>query len=432
MKISIMGAPVSSGNRGVLALGASLINLTAEAARDAEIVLLLNNRDKAPARFRVNGRFQDIPVVNSRLSPKSKLRDHMAWILLMSLVYRLSPSKGLRARIARSTPWINTVAQSTFNGSVHGGDSFSDIYGLKGLMLTFAMDWSVILVAGSLVQFPQTFGPFKSRTSRLIGRFLLKRSSVIIARDKSSQAIAQAMVGRRNTVQLSPDVAFSLESLKPHELVLDPPLRGPVPQGVLGLNVNGLMYNGGYTKKNMFGLKMDYPSFLPALVTALMREHKGELWLVPHTFAPDGDVESDPEASRLLLNALPREIRDRIRIVAREYDQYEIKGVIGMCDFFVGSRMHACIAALSQGIPCVGVAYSMKFGGVFESVGMESWVVDGRSVGNEEAVTRILELYRQRNAVRENLKEHAEAARRRLRDVFAALIARAAASPDKR
>ena len=65
-------------------------------------------------------------------------------------------------------------------------------------------------------------------------------------------------------------------------------------------------------------------------------------------------------------------------IVDREYDQHEIKGVIGMCDFFVGSRMHACIGALSQGIPCVGVAYSMKFRGVFESVGVADWVVDSR------------------------------------------------------
>ena len=47
------------------------------------------------------------------------------------------------------------------------------------------------------------------------------------------------------------------------------------------------------------------------------------------------------------------------------------KAVIGQCDFFIGSRMHACIAALSQGVPCVGVAYSMKFAGVFDTVGME-------------------------------------------------------------
>jgi polysaccharide pyruvyl transferase WcaK-like protein len=172
----------------------------------------------------------------------------------------------------------------------------------------------------------------------------------------------------------------------------------------------------------MFGLKLDYPAFLTELVTALLREHPGEMWLVPHTFAPDGSVESDPEASRKLRDSLPAELRGRIRIVAREYDQHEIKGVIGHCNFFIGSRMHACIAALSQGIPCVGVAYSRKFAGVFESVGMGEWVVDGRHVGTRDAVERIIELYHRRDAVRADLRQNADSARERLDAVFQALV----------
>ena len=40
--------------------------------------------------------------------------------------------------------------------------------------------------------------------------------------------------------------------------------------------------------------------------------------------------------------------------------------------------MHACIAALSQGIPAFGIAYSDKFRGVFESVGAANLVADPR------------------------------------------------------
>jgi polysaccharide pyruvyl transferase WcaK-like protein len=187
------------------------------------------------------------------------------------------------------------------------------------------------------------------------------------------------------------------------------------------------MYHGGYTRRNMFGLKLDYAAFLPQLVAALLREHPGDLWLVPHTFAPDGDVESDPEASRSVRDALPPELRARVRIVAREYDPHEIKGIIGQCDFFIGSRMHACIAALSQGVPCVGVAYSMKFSGVFATVGMESWVVDGRETTNRQAVDRVLELYRQRAEMRAALGRSAEEARTQLQRVFHDLTARARA-----
>jgi polysaccharide pyruvyl transferase WcaK-like protein len=167
---------------------------------------------------------------------------------------------------------------------------------------------------------------------------------------------------------------------------------------------------------------MDYAAFLPHLVAALLREHPGELWLVPHTFAERGNVENDDEASDKLRNALPVELRGRVRLVTGDYDQHEFKWIIGQCEFFIGSRMHSCIAALSQGIPCVGVAYSMKFAGVFESVGMEEWVVNGRATTNEEAVAKLLSLYRRRNGVRSELLIRADHARERLTEIFRDLV----------
>lgn len=423
MKIGILGTPVDSGNRGVLALGASLVNLCAQASGGSDVVLLLGNQNNDPASFRIGGKPTPVPIVNVRMSPRSRPRDHLFWIIAMSIAYRLVPIKCVRRAIARSTPWINTIATAKFVGNVHGGDSFSDIYGLKGFLYTFFLDWSVLLINGSMVQFPQTYGPFKSPLARGLARHLLKHSSVIIARDKQSRAVAQNLVGPGKEVLLSPDVAFSLEPLPPKEIELLPPLHQEKPTRVIGLNVNGLMYNGGYTRNNMFGLKLDYAAFLPELVTQLLREHLGELWLVPHTFAPDGDVESDPETSRKLRDALPVELQQRIRIVNREYDQHEIKGVIGQCDFFIGSRMHACIAALSQGIPCIGVAYSMKFEGVFECVGMQDWVIDGRTSDNATAISRIIALYRQRETARKELSFNATQARQKLIQVFNELTA---------
>lgn len=423
--IGIMGTSVTSGNRGVLALGVSLVNLCCEAARDAEVVLLLSHNEHRPISFKVDGKDRAIPIVPCRLSPRSDPRDHLVWIVVMSLLYRLIPIAGFRRLIASSTPWIQAVSSAEVVGDVRGGDSFSDIYGMGRFLLGFFMAWSVILVRGEMVQFPQTYGPFKSPLARWLARFLLVRSSAVIARDKRSQRVAQDLLGEMAQVRLSPDVAFSLAVTRPDKIALEPVLASSDIGSVVGLNVNGLMYHGGYTRDNMFGLKLDYAAFLTELVIALLKEHDGELWLVPHTFAPAGDVESDQDASRLLRESLPPSLRSRVRIVAAEYDQHEIKGVIGCCDFFIGSRMHACIAALSQGIPCVGVAYSMKFEGVFESVGMGGWVVDGRSVDNAQATARIVELYRQRNNVRQILGRRADEARDNLRAVFGQIFAKA-------
>ena len=418
-----MGTPVGCGNRGVAALGASLINLCAEASPGCQFSLLLGNRDNQPAPFRTGNGLRLIPVVHCRLSPCSRPRDHLFWILLMSVLYRLAPLAGMRRAIARSTPWIRAATEADLVGDVRGGDSFSDIYGLKEFLLSFLTVWTVILVRGTMVQFPQTYGPYKSPLARWLAGYLLKRSSVIIARDYQSRQVAQELAGREREVLLSPDVAFSLEPVPPERIELNPPLSGAFPRGVIGLNVNGLMFGGGYTRNNAFGLKLDYPAFLPELVTALLADASGELWLVPHTYAPPGHVESDNEASERLRDSLPAWVRRRLRLVTAQYDQHELKWLIGRCDFFIGSRMHSCIAALSQGVPCVGVAYSRKFAGVFESVGLADWVVDGREVTNPQAVARVLELYRKRESVRGELGRRADEARAQLREVFHHLLA---------
>jgi colanic acid/amylovoran biosynthesis protein len=426
-KTAILGTHVSSGNRGVRALGASLIGLCATAADASEIVLMLGHHDSEPVPFRAGNRMRPVRVVNCRLSPKAHPRDHLAWIVLAAMLYRAIPVPGLRRVLSRSTPWIATLEKTDIVGDVRGGDSFSDIYGIRRFLHGFFMAWTVLLVKGTIVQFPQTFGPYRSRLSRMLAGYILKRSAVIMARDEKSLLVARDLVAGGRDVWLVPDVAFSLEAVPPERLETDPPFEGAAPQGVIGLNVNGLMYNGGYSRDNMFGLKLDYRAFLPRLVEALLSEHPGELWLIPHTYASPENVESDPEACRRVRGALPEPIRRRVRIVTGEYDQHELKWLIGRCDFFIGSRMHSCIAALSQGVPCVGVAYSRKFQGVFDTVGMGGWVVEGQTVVNQDAVTRVLNLYRRRDGVTEKLRQEADGARKALQDAFRRVAAEVAA-----
>ncbi len=422
--MALLGISASSRNQGVQALGASLVSLCTGAAPGVGIRLLIGSSTAGTVRYRCRDKEHCVPVVNFRMSPKSALCDHLAWIVFATVMYRVLPFSATRAFLSRRTPWIRALEQCAFAGDVRGGDSFSDIYGMRRFMIGFLAVWTVLLMKRPLVQLPQTYGPFKNPMARRLARFLLRRSTVIMARDKASYQIARELAGPSPEIMLSPDAAFSLESLRPQSPQLDPPLDGPMADGMIGINVNGLMYHGGYTRDNMFGLKLDYPGFLRKLLAALLEEQKQDVLLVPHTYAPAGDVESDPAASRQLRDSLPPHLRKRVRIVAAEYDAHEVKGMIGLCDFFIGSRMHSCIAALSQGIPCVGVAYSRKFHGVFESVGMESWVVDARMAGEQEALERVICLYRDRDPARKSLQLAAADARLRLTDVFQRMMAR--------
>ncbi|MCS7089705.1 MAG: polysaccharide pyruvyl transferase family protein [Verrucomicrobiota bacterium] len=427
MKVGILGTPVSSGNRGVMALGAALVSLLSRAGA-AHCTMFVGHARPDPLRVWSSQGIRVVEVVNYRLSPKARPKEHLAWIVCASLLYAALPLERVRAWLQAGCPWIKKLTEMDVVGDIRGGDSFSDIYGMRRFLLGFLAAWTVILVGKPLVMFPQTYGPYRHPIARWLARYLLRRARVILARDAESQRVANEWIGPHRSAWLTPDVAFALEARLPKRLELSPPLNlghgCSAVAGVrpIGLNINGLMYNGGYTRRNQFGLQLDYRSFLPKLVTALLQEHPGEIWLIPHTYAPPESVESDPEACRRVQEAMPVELKGRIRVVTGEYDCHEIKGVIGLCDFMIGSRMHACIAALSQGIPTVGIAYSRKFEGVFETVGMREWVVDARKLEESKALQRVLELYRRREEVRAGLSARAGEARRSLEEAFQQFI----------
>ena len=414
-----MGASLHTGNRGVSALGASLAGLIWRSHPDATVSLLIGNRDDRHAALTVDGQPKTVKTVNYRLSPRAPLREQLWWLVLLSGVYRAVPWEAVRRRIAQSTPWINALVHADVVGDIRGGDSFSDIYSVRGFVMGCLPVISVILVRGRIHLLPQTYGPFRSTVAERVARFILLRAESIWCRDRVSLAEVSRLTGGRRQGRLCPDVAFALEAVRPDVPSITPPLPERHGTTLIGLNVNGLVYHGGYTRANMFGLRLDYRTFLQQLVERLLSDETLRLLLVPHTFAPSGSVESDPAACRDLMDRLSPAIRQRVHLVTEEYDQHRIKGVIGMCDFFIGSRMHACIAALSQGIPTVGVAYSRKFAGVFETVGVGDWVVDGRNMEVEDAIQRTEALFGQRTRTGSVLKPRVALARAELSQLFA-------------
>lgn len=423
-----MGAHIGIRNRGVSALGASVVRLLYGARPDVQIALLIVNRDSHTIKVRLDDQERELAVVNYRLSPRAKLGEQLWWIVLLALLYRCLPVEGWRRFLAASNRWVGAVARADAVLDIRGGDSFSDIYGVRGFVLGTLAVLSVIWIRGNIVLLPQTYGPYKSWLARSLARYILIRASTILSRDSAGLEVVRQLTRGRRTATLCPDVAFALEAVRPANPLIEPPLAAKTGRMLVGLNVNGLMFNGGYTRNNMFGLRLDYRAFLAQLLRGLLARPDIEVLLVPHTFSAPGRVESDNGACAEIASHLAPDLATRVHQVTEAYDQFHIKGVIGMCDFFIGSRMHACIAALSQGIPAIGVAYSKKFRGVFETVGAEDWIIDGRDMDADQAVQRVLELYAQRDALRTRLATTVPAAQARLYAVFAELLHSGAAS----
>lgn len=416
-----MGASLGTGNRGVSALGASLVNLLNEILPEVEPILLVGNRDKGPFESITGGVRRPVRVINYRLSPKAALSEQLFWIGFLALLYRLVPLSGFRRWVVSKNPWIRAVVEARLVGEICGGDSFSDIYGLQRFFLRSLPTVIVLLIRGDVVMFPQTYGPFKTTFARSMARWIMRRASMVLARDTESIDVARDLGARPERVRFCPDVAFTLPVGQVLVPEITPPLQDRCGRCLIGLNVSGLLFHGGYSRSNMFDLQLDYPAFVHNLVVTLLASPDREILLVPHTFAPRGRIESDNGASQDLLKELPAALAGRVHVVTRAYDQHDIKAVIGLCDFFVGSRMHACIAALSQGIPTVGVAYSRKFQGVFAALGLGDHVVDGRHVTAPAAVETIERLLADRATTSSLLQSRIPSLQRGIRSTFAEL-----------
>ncbi|SHL66058.1 Polysaccharide pyruvyl transferase family protein WcaK [Roseovarius marisflavi] len=275
---------------------------------------------------------------------------------------------------------------------IGGGDSFADIYGPRRLTQMFLMKYLTHLARKPLVLAPQTFGPFRHRLSTFLARQTIRLSAITTTRDNLSTACLRE-IGLKGDIIEASDVALRL----PYDL---PPKRvesGPVR---IGINVSGLLMDGGYTRDNMFGLTMDYPQLMRDILQRFADHPDNcEIHLVPHVISwKRGALEDDYAASVKLSEKFPS-----VTVAPAFTSPSEAKSYIAGMDFFMGARMHACIAAFSSGVPVVPMAYSRKFAGLFGSLGYDE-TVDCTTQSAEDILTRIFDAYDRRDALAQTQK----------------------------
>jgi polysaccharide pyruvyl transferase WcaK-like protein len=178
---------------------------------------------------------------------------------------------------------------------------------------------------------------------------------------------------------------------------------------------------GGYTRDNMFGLRISYQDLVYSLIDFFIRRKSARVLLVPHVLGANNDLESDSRACETVFEAMKNQYQGQIGLTRGTYDYNEIKYVIGRCDFFVGARMHACIGALSQHVPTVSIAYSDKFVGVMESVGLGDVVADPRSMTQPEILDIVDRVFERRDAVRRELEIRMPLVKHKIDDAVAQL-----------
>jgi polysaccharide pyruvyl transferase WcaK-like protein len=305
---------------------------------------------------------------------------------------------------------------------ITGGDSFSDIYGMRRFILGFLRKSLVKIFQKKLVFLPQTYGPFNKTVAKALARHILNNATVVYSRDRDGVDYVKKLLKTRNKdekIRFLPDVAFVLDPCRPTNTDMGSLDEiKTTHEVVIGLNISGLLHRSWTAGNNMFNLRADYPALISSLIDLFMQYENTAILLVPHVIGlaePEDSrdetaykkgyaEQADTTACEKVYEQTIGKYSKRIFLVRGLYNHNETKYIIGLCDFFIGARMHACIAALSQGIPAVGLAYSRKFGGVFESAGVGELVVDLRRHGQDEILVAVRNAFERREAITKCLR----------------------------
>ncbi len=293
--------------------------------------------------------------------------------------------------------YIKAIKSSDFIFDIGHGDSFADIYG-EGRFYDIDRIHKIARFFSKPYAFlPQTIGPFKDKAIEKKASKSLACSEYVMTRDKQSKQYAESLIGKNGKVIETIDVAFALPFV--HSNKNNNNIN-------VGLNVSALLYNGGYTQKNEFGIKDSYPKLVDDIIQMFLGMGNVTIHLLPHVVHERAIVENDYYISSKIASNYHN---NRVVLAPFFFGASEAKSYISNMDFFIGARMHTTIGAFSSGVPVLPLAYSRKFNGLFLQTLNYKWLCDLKTEDNKIILSKIREAFDNRIAIKSEVKECMEA-----------------------
>src|SRR4030067_3579723 len=267
LTIGLWGASFGTKNLGVAALTCGTIASFFHSFPNGRIFLLDYGREAANFRVAHPGGIATVEFVNIRFSKRFYLSNNIAYLLFLVIFLRILPFRRLRERLLQRNHVLNAISNADIISSIAGGGRFSDTYGLGRLIYVVLPKILVQLLGKPLVLLPQTVGPFHGIFAKAIALFILRRSRVVYTRDRSGLETVRALTGHdHGRLGFSYDMGFALDPhIRPEKI---PPWLAEYDESIplVGLNVRGYIYIGGYTRNNMFGIETDYHRLIHNLI----------------------------------------------------------------------------------------------------------------------------------------------------------------------
>lgn len=375
--ILLLGCSIESDNRGVTALTLGAMKVLLSSFGKSDFVILQFSSEE---RIKKQDLFVDgnnIQVKTYYFSKWSALR-----CILEFCVFKFFKKQAV-------SELSKLILNSWKVFDANEGDSFSDIYGHKRTIRHFLDSFMVLLSGKDLTFLPQTIGPFNNFIDKTVAKYILKRLKKIYLRDTYGETILRKL---KVSYDVTNDLAVYLSGQK---------VDYDIPPETVGININGLLYYQSYGE--IVGNFNSYKMLILKLTDAIIDKGFNVL-LIPHTYNTlTPSLEDDLIAIKEIAK---KKEGGRLKYISNNYNAAELKFLISKLDFFIGSRMHSCIASLSTSVPTVGLGYSIKFKGTFKMFNQEVSVIDINKIDAHEVdsvIAKVLEKIKDKDQSREEL-----------------------------
>ena len=375
MNIILANAPVKNGNRGCVALSLSVMYI---------IDKILNDRN-IPHTFYLPQSGYDKKEEHVIKAGKVTLK-YMSLMDITPLSIKQQIKNIVKYKEYQATKKV--YKEADFILDIGQGDSFADIYGKSRFDWIFSQYQLGMKLKKTYCILPQTIGPFEVPAIRKQACKGINYAKCVMTRDKQSYDFVKELLSEKVVSEII-DVAFFMPYKKK---VFDSDSIH------VGLNVSALLWHGGYTRDNQFGLKVDYPSLIRSIIDYFLKQANVKVHLIPHVVGSERHVENDYAVSFDLVEEYNR---PDLILSPLFLDPISAKNYIAGMDFFMGARMHSTIAAFSSEVPVYPMAYSRKFNGLFIDTLQYPYMADMKVQSETEILAGIKQCYEQREKLKE-------------------------------
>lgn len=380
--IILANAPVKNGNRGCVALSITMMSLIDEVMNNAGVqyrLFLPDSQfgDQKKHEYKIGN---NIITFEDCYYPKGiSLKENLK-IALKVVAERENKGR----KILKSSDYILDIGQ---------GDSFADIYGEYRFKMIDRIHHLARKYKKPYCILPQTIGPFNDKKIAHQAHESIANASYCMTRDRQSYDYVVKNIPEQKKIAEYIDVAFFM----PYEKIEQEPGYTHI-----GLNISSLLWNGGYTQNNQFGLKCDYKKIVKEIIDYFLSLKHTKVHLIPHVVGAERTIENDYAVSYDLWRSYNNQ---NLILAPLALSPIDIKDYIAGMDFFIGARMHATIGAFSSGVPVVPMAYSRKFNGLFVDTLQYDAMVDMKTDVDDTILAKVKMAFQNKEMLKQTIEK---------------------------